>query len=461
MTATATRPATSRVQRRAPRPRLRSWWRDSLEALAWLVSAGGVAFMLASGTASFTSFAGLMTTLGRLTGIVAATMIMVQLVLASRVPVVERVVGHDQSLALHGRLGRVGFFVMLVHALAITLGYAEVGETGFLKQAFELTVNFGGPMTAAVGGFALLCLVIVTSLALVRSRWRYENWHAVHLFSYAAIVLTIPHQFLDGSTFATSPLAWWYWAVLWTVTVGALLVFRVLRPAWQLFRYDLRVAALDRLPDGSVAITVRGNGLKRLAPRPGQFFLFRFLTKELWDEAHPYSLSRARNGDWLRITVKPLGDHSRALAGLAVGTKVGIEGPLGVFHDRTRTGSHLVLAGAGIGLTPILSMLEAADFAPGECTVIVRARSESRAPHLDEIRHFAALRGATVHTFFGPRGFGWSPVAKPMTLGALIPQIADADVFACGPSAWVDALRHDASTSGLREAAFHAEFFTW
>ncbi len=105
---------------------------------------------------------------------------------------------------MHGRLGRIGFFVILLHAVAITVGYAAMGHSGVLDEALTLTLHFGGPMTAAVGGFALLCVVIVTSLALVRSRWRYENWHAVHLFSYAAIILTIPHQFINGSTIATS-----------------------------------------------------------------------------------------------------------------------------------------------------------------------------------------------------------------------------------------------------------------
>jgi predicted ferric reductase len=198
-----------------------------------------------------------------------------------------------------------------------------------------------------------------------------------------------------------------------------------------------------------------------LRPRAGQFFLFRFFTRELWDEAHPYSMSRARSGNWIRITVKPLGDHSTALATVPVGTRVGIEGPLGIFHDRARMGDHLVLAGAGVGLTPILAMLEAADFAPGECTVIVRARSEDEAPHLDEIMKFADQRGANVVLLFGQRGFGWSPQDKPVTLRSLVPGVARADVYACGPEHWVAALAADAAASGVPDDAFHAERFAW
>ena len=417
--------------------------------------------MLASGSANFTTFAGLATALGRITGMVAATMIMVQLLLASRAPFVERVVGHDRALHTHGRLGRIGFVVLLVHAATITIGYAGTRGSGILDEAVTLTLRFGGPMTAAVGGFALLCIVIVTSLALVRSRWRYENWHAVHLLSYAAIVLTIPHQFVNGSTFARSAPAWWYWATLWLVTVGVFVLFRAVRPLWQLARYDLRVASVKRIEGGSTVVVIKGRRLRTLDPLPGQFFLFRFLTRELWDEAHPYSLSRSRNGDFIRITVKPLGDHSAAVAQLPVGTKVAVEGPLGIFHDRTRTGRHLVLAGSGIGVTPILAMLESSEFGPGECTVIIRAHSEADAPHLDEFSRFARARGANLVVLLGPRGVGWAPKDQSVRLRGLVPAIAHADIFACGPEAWVAALAADAEASGVPAHAFHAEKFAW
>jgi predicted ferric reductase len=460
VTAVAQRPAPAPLKVRRS-TRKREVWRDALTASAWLAGAGSIAFVLASGTASVGSFAELSTTVGRITGMVASMLIMIQLLLASRAPFVERVLGHDNALATHGLLGRVGFFVILAHAITITIGYAAVGRTGFLDEVLALTLHYGGPMTAAVGGFALLCAVIVTSLVAVRSRWRYENWHAVHLLSYAAIVLTIPHQFLNGSTVSTSSFAWWYWAVLWTVSVGSLLVYRVAAPIWLSLRHSLRVADVSRLPDGSAVIAMKGRALGSLDPAPGQFLLFRFLAKDLWDEAHPYSLSRARNGNWIRITVKPLGDHSAAVANVPIGTKVAIEGPLGIFHDRTRTGERLVLAGAGVGITPILSLLEGATFHPGQCTVIVRARSRDDAPHLDELLRIAESRGATVHVLLGPRGFGWAPRGEAVRLRELVGPLDDADVFACGPEPWVEALRTDAMASGLPGGAFHAEQFAW
>lgn len=445
-------------RRRAVR---RSRWKDSVEAALWLVGVGTLAFMLSSGTVDVSSLSGFLVAMGRITGIVASTMIMGQLILIARIPVVERVIGHDRGARLHGQLGRMGFLVMLAHIVTLVLGYALPTQTGILAQTWDLIVNFGGPMFLAWAGFALLTIVVVTSLALVRSRWRYENWHAVHIFSYIAVGLAIPHQFTDGETFMAMDLAWWYWLTLWTVAVGGLIAYRVVRPLARFVRHRISVAAIDTLADGSTVITLTGRDLLRMRPEAGQFFLFRFLQADLWGEAHPYSLSRAPLDRWMRITVKPLGDHSARMAELKVGTRVMVEGPLGIFTEQTRTGDHLVLAGSGIGITPILAFLETADVDPGRCTVIVRASSVDQAPHLDEVIAIAEQRGARVHVLTGPRGDGWSPAADPVRLAQLVPDIAGADVYACGPTAWVESLFADAESAGTSRKRLHAEEFSW
>ena len=73
-------------------------------------------------------------------------------------------------------------------------------------------------------------------------------------------------------------------------------------------------------------------------------------------------------GDRLRITVKDLGDHSRALARLEPGTLVAIEGPYGAFTADARQGDQVLLVGAGVGITPILALLQ--DL-PAEADVVV------------------------------------------------------------------------------------------
>ncbi|WP_062377182.1 ferredoxin reductase family protein [Demequina pelophila] len=451
----------TRVEDRRRRAAALERRRETAFALGWLAGTGTIAFMLASGTVDVTTVPGFLTTLGRLAGIVASTTILCQLILIGRIPWVERYVGHDKAARLHGQLGRMGFLFILAHLVFIVTGYALSTRSGVLDQAWSLVVDYGGPMFLAWAGFILLTAVVVTSLALMRSRWSYEDWHVVHLFAYVAIGFSVPHQFTDGSTFREMGWGWWYWLVLWTVAVGGLLVFRVIRPLVLLRRHDLRVAALDRLADGSIVVTMSGRDLTRLGPRPGQFLLFRFLDRERWAQAHPYSLSRAPLDGWLRITVKPLGDGSAGLANLRVGTRVMVEGPLGTMTEDSRAGDHLVLAGAGVGITPVLALLEGAAYRPGECTVIVRASSIAEAPHLDEIRAIATARGARLYELIGHRGASWGAAGAEAPLPVLVPEIAGADVYACGPEAWADALLAEARACGVSEDRLHREEFVW
>src|SRR4029079_188654 len=106
-----------------------------------------------------------------------------------------------------------------------------------------------------------------------------------------------------------------------------LVVFRVLAPVAAAFRYRLRVAEVVEEAPGVVSLRISGRPLGRLDARAGQFFLWRFLTRDRWWASHPFSLSEAPDGRSLRITVKALGDFSSRLAQIAPGTRVAAERP--------------------------------------------------------------------------------------------------------------------------------------
>ena len=67
---------------------------------------------------------------------------------------------------------------------------------------------------------------------------------------------------------------------------------------------------------------MHGRKLHKLNAQGGQFFGWRFLTKGQWWISHPYSLSAAPTDNYLRVTVKNLGDASGAVAQIKPGTRV-------------------------------------------------------------------------------------------------------------------------------------------
>lgn len=437
----------------------RGLWVDGLEALVWLSAVTGIALMVASGGLAYVSSpADWFYALGRALGIVAAVLMMTQVLLASRAPWVERAIGHDRAIALHAKWGKIAVVLMLTHALLITSITASYDDRNPVSQ-FLAWSDYGWFMLAAQLALGAFVVVLLTSVALVRVRWPYERWHAVHMLVYVGVAFAVPHQFLEGSTFRTGGFAWWFWAVWWTVTLGSFVVFRLIRPLVLMRRHGLTVSSVVGHTDGSATVTMTGRNLERLKAQPGQFFLWRFLSPELRMQQHPYSLSAAP-GEKLRITVKNSGDGSGAVARLQPGTRVLMEGPLGVFTPATRSGSSLILIAAGIGVTPIRAMVEACE--PGDdVTVVLRARSRAEAPLIEEVEALAAARGAHVHVVLGPRGSGWGSVDQPVSIARLVQDPSRADVYVCGPRPWALAVEADALASGVPQAGIHREEFGW
>jgi len=437
--------------------RLRERRADALVAALWWLGAIAVAFFIAEGGLTILSPIDYLYSFGRVAGIVAAVLVMNQILLISRVPWIERTLGHDRAAATHTLMGKVAFITMLVHASLILIMTAHYDGRSVLAEIPALW-DLGWFMVAAQAALGLFTLVVVTSLLIVRRRWRYENWHTVHLFVYLAIALVVPHQFIEGTTFRSKGPAWWFWLLLYVVTIGSWLAYRVAKPLVYARRFRPVVSDVTKNGDGSTTIAVAGDGLARLGARPGQFMLWRFLAKGYWREAHPFSLSSAP-GEALRITVGPSGDFSRSLAAIPVGTPVLFEGPLGVFTSGVRTRPGAVYVAAGIGITPLRALLEEPHSGPVD--IVVRASSEEEAPLREEVRELAAALGASVHEFYGPRGFGWSTGGEPVKLAALVGDLPDRDVFICGPIAWADAVEADALSSGVAPEAIHRERFGW
>lgn len=438
----------------------RGLWADGVSGGVYLVAAVGVAFFLADGGLQTFVPIDYVYAAGRVLGIVAAVFMLAQVLLISRAPFIERGIGHDGATALHARTGKAAILLMVAHAGIISVMSAYYADISVFAQTTEF---FTGRwfLTMAQLALGVFAIIFVTSLVMVRSRWRYENWHAVHLLTYVGIAFAIPHQFLEGSTFRDGGPAWWFWLSLSVIAWGSLLVFRVAVPLSRFARYDIRVNGIEVLPDGSTSVTLSGRGLDGLGARPGQFLMWRFLDRSRWRNAHPFSISSAPTATTLRITVKPSGDDTSALAALAIGTRVMVEGPFGIFTQESRTKPGSVLVASGIGITPIRALLEQADTESGPVDVIVRARSIAQAPLLGEVEDLARAKGVVLHVILGSRGDGWSSLAQPATLTGLVPDIAQRDVYICGPSLWADAVESEARAAGVGPDSVHRETFAW
>jgi predicted ferric reductase len=400
----------------------------------------------------------LLTSIGRITGLLGAYSALLQVVLLSRLPVLERIVGFDRLTVWHRWNGHACLYLILAHVGFSVVGYEKMDRFRLWKEISTMIWGgvYPGMITATVATF-LLIVVVASSIVIVRRRLRYETWYLVHLAAYASIALGWFHQIPTGNELVVDPVAADYWRSLYLATLAILVVFRLGAPVVHALRFRLRVAEVVAEGPDVVSLRITGRGLDRLRAQPGQFFLWRFLSRRDWWRSHPFSLSAAPDGRSLRITVKDLGDFTGRMAAIPVGTRVVTEGPLGVFTDASRTRAKVLLVGGGIGITPIRALLERMN---GDVVVIYRVLNERDVVFREELAALAAERGIRIEIVAGDHASdeGRHLLSTPHLL-ELVPDIDEREVYVCGPPAMANAIARTVRETDVPSRFVHIERF--
>ncbi|MER7840602.1 ferredoxin reductase family protein [Streptomyces sp. NPDC096040] len=391
--------------------------------------------------------------IGRFFGLYGALVMAFQLVLVARLPWLDRRIGMDRLTSWHRWTGFALLWTLLAHAVFISFGYADGAGVGPVTELVDLAETTEGVLRAVVA-LGIILVVGAVSARYARRRLAYETWHFVHLYTYVAVVLAFSHQVAVGTTFTSSSAATAYWYAVWGVALGSVALGRLILPLRRNYRHQFRVSAVVPESDNVVSVYVTGRDLDKLGARAGQFFLWRFLTKDRWWQANPFSLSAAPDGRTLRLTAKAAGDGSAALRHLKVGTRVFAEGPYGAFTTLHRRRTESLLIAGGVGVTPIRALLEDIE---GHAIVIYRVSSDRDAVLYGELRDLAVAKGAELHLVTGP------PVPDKLAareLIQLVPDIADRDVFLCGPPPMMNAVLRTLGDLGVPKAQIHFERFS-
>lgn len=436
--------------------RQRKWLAGLLLVLLGANLGAALSVGLARLPVDLTAPGGLATWGGRMTGLLAEVLILALVLLAARVPWLERTVGQDRLLRWHRWIAPTALVALVVHPLLLALGYAA-GVSGWWSSLLAL----GGTTLDAVAGTAIFLVASAASVHVVRRRLPYEGWHLLHLTMYAAVLLAFAHQLSAGSTVLQGTLVRGWWTAQLVLVLAVAALFRIVLPLWRSARHDLRVVAVRRDSADVITVTVAGRDVEGLGAVGGQFLVWRFLDATHWWRAHPFSLSAAPADGRLRLTARELGDGTRAMTGLRLGTRVWVEGPYGVLTADSRTRNGVLLIGAGLGIAPIRALLEELP-ADVDAVLVQRAADRSDAVLHEEIIDLAAARPRTrVHLVTGPRGRSGEP-SRPLGarhLHELAPDITARDVFVCGPPGLTSDLRRTLQELGVPAGQIHFESF--
>ncbi len=407
-----------------------------------------------------------LTAIGQLTALYGTYLALVGILLMSRAPFIDQVVGSDEAARLHRLAGYASVWFIGAHAIASTIGYSgtttvpTIGEVW--NQIYTFTILEAGGLGGTIG-LALLILVAVVSIRAARARLAYETWYGIHLYVYLAMALGFLHQLTLGVDFVDDGLARASWIGLYAIAFVPLILFRFLEPLVRNLRHRFYVDQVVIERDGVASLWITGSAMEKLPVRAGQWFGIRVLNAKGWWRSNPYSISAGPNGIHLRFTIEAIGDRSRDLQRIKPGTRIFLEGPYGILSGATRTHEKVLLIAGGIGITPLRALFEVLPVRRGDMALLYRAPSNASVVFKKELTRIAEVRGATLDFVTGSRdqfAFNDDPLS-PGGLWAAYPDVRERDVYLCGSPRMMATVEKSLRDIGVPHHQIHLERFNW
>jgi benzoate/toluate 1,2-dioxygenase reductase subunit len=226
--------------------------------------------------------------------------------------------------------------------------------------------------------------------------------------------------------------------------------------------FEATISAVRQLSDSTIALSIKGEALSKLAFLPGQYVNLGVPGSE---QTRAYSFSSLQRDGEVSFLIRnvPGGLMSSFLTGMAkAGDSMTLAGPLGSFYLRDIRRPLLLLAG-GTGLAPFTAMLEkiAEQGSEQPLHLIYGVTNDFDLVELDRLEAFAARIP----------NFSFSAcVANPDSQHPLKGYVTqhieprhlndgDVDVYLCGPPPMVEAVSHYIRERGIAPANFYYEKF--
>lgn len=269
-----------------------------------------------------------------------------------------------------------------------------------------------------------------------------DQYPIVHEHLFAAIVQVL------GADTVTAEVAEAWDRVYWIMADTLIDMERALYEEAGVSAGDVyrRGRVTGRVDDPSGAILVSVGGLDATF-EPGQYVSVGVTLPDGARQLRQYSLVNAPGSGELTFAVKPAGEVSGWIRdNLRVGDLIDITVPFGDL-PAPQPGAPLVLISAGIGITPMLGILEALP-ADARVQVLHADRSEQAHPLRDRQRELVErLPHATLQLWY----------EDLLSLdGVELP--ADAEVYLCGNDGFVRAVREQLVSRGVTRV--HCELFS-
>lgn len=382
-----------------------------------------------------------------------------QFVLTARFRRATAPFGMDVLYVLHRWLAVIGLGLVLAHWLILRAAYPRMFDPAWPGSA---------PLHMTAGRLALFLLVVLLASSLWRKQLRipYGGWRISHVvLAVAMTALSLAHVLGVG----------YHSGIPWTrflldLFLGSLVLtvayLRLIKPLLLMLR-PYKVVEVRPEPGRCWRLRLEPDGHPGLTFEPGQFAWLSLGTSPLRAEEHPFSFSGPDDETpSLEFTIKELGDFTRTVGSIEVGTLAYVDGPHGVFSvDRYPRAPGFLFVAGGVGIAPIVSMLRslAARGDRRPLALVYGSRARSATPHLDTIEGLRDALDLHVSYVFEEPEAGWTGRVgqpDPDVIGACLAKLpSGVRCFLCGPVPLTEMAEETLVERGVPLRRIHTELF--
>lgn len=395
-----------------------------------------------------------LTSLGRLSGIIAIVLFCFNLMLTTRLRFIESLFGGlNKMFIAHHIIGGSAICFALLHSLALILRMTSVS----FKQAALLGLPFTTDWPTTFGVIGLWGFIVLMVLTFY-IKLPYRVWLFTHKFlGLVFLFLSLHVVYISGDINSNRKLK--YYLLVIIVLGFVSYIYRTLLPRFFARRYEYQVNTVEVISKGLVRINILPKG-GRLDYKSGQFVFVSFRMPGFSHEWHPFTISSNSAAQGLSITVKDLGKYTGSLVKLSPGMKgadVWIEGAYGRFSFRNFWAKRQVWVAGGIGITPFLAMVP--DVKPDyKVDLYYSVKSEDELIDLPIMKQWSQASNGSLRIIpFITAKDGFLTADKIKQISG---DLSNSEILLCGPPPMMHALRGQLNTLGVKKRRIHSEEFS-
>ena len=261
----------------------------------------------------------------------------------SRIPWLSEVVELDKMYKIHHVVSAIAVLLVALHPLVLL-----VTDTVYFK---------GFLITGGWIGLAGLVLIAITSIFRKKLKISYTTWLLIHdLLTLVIMVFGLMHMFQRNYYMRDTAMTI-AWVILIVIWGGLALYIRLIRPLI-LARHPYAVSKVVEEAKDTYSVYLKADGFKRAAFKAGQVAWISKGPSPFVISRNPFSYSGSTEWEDIRFSIKKAGDFTNTIPDLKPGDRMFVDGPYGTFDLKNpRMQKGLVLMGGGIGIAPVMSIV--------------------------------------------------------------------------------------------------------